>query len=99
MSIDDKLRNTLRDYGEHYIGKELAIDEIKQAFIDEGWTPEAAVEPRQSVTRVTTTNDYMTGQEFYDRFAVYLTSTGVERDAYYDDDMLEVAKKAAGLDV
>lgn len=90
MSIEDKLRGCLQEYdkdGNSNYGKAIAA--IKQASEDEGYI---------SFKSEYKAKGFMTGQEWYDRFAERLANVDYRGNSGYSQaDVLEAAKRASGL--
>jgi hypothetical protein len=103
MSLDDKLRGILGKEGITY--PPGAIEKIKQAFADEGYEkmPKAEdyrYEPGAVHSRVITSilkeGNYMTGQEWYDRFVQECKNLEPNHPSIFDP-VYEAAKKASGI--
>lgn len=106
--LDKKLDEILGKFGIQVLGDNSNPDtkqEIKQAFIDAGWSDNPFYYDSQSESL----KKKLTGQEWYDRFEKELqlpiTSTdfafGDDRDSrywLYRDDVIKIAKKAAGIE-
>lgn len=77
------------------------VGEIKQAFTDEGWVE---LPPRITQYDSDFKPNFMSGQEFYDRFWKELKKADEDiepedwADAYYVSFFLEAAKRAAGIE-
>ena len=102
MSLEEKLRTVIAPlfgavanspewHGDEEKLVDEVLDQIIQAFKDEGWRLHLA----ENVV-VVSREGYMTGQEWYDRF-----EKEMEQVIFYDsedrDDVTNAAKKAAGL--
>jgi hypothetical protein len=106
MSIDDKLREIVRDFGlkaefnSFSSDKDLpvVVAQIKQAFADEGW----AYLPKMTVTDLEEGREWinknmqqvMTGQEWYDKLIEEWLR--LPKDHGFVD-MQDAAKRAAGI--
>lgn len=108
--LDDKLKKILKSHVKRKafspkerirfnidigIDEDTAVDQIKQAFADEGWVEERLNnEPRHTVK-------VMTGKEWLDRFEKELGGENLkaiaEHDVGLEREMLEAAKKASGV--
>lgn len=93
-NLDDKLvellllftKEILNDTMDGY-DYDTCITQIKQAFADEGWSPDP-------LTEVKNINNLHTGQEWYDGFEKLLSnSTMIQRGL-----VLQAAKRASGID-
>ena len=107
--LDERLEEILGTH--HYSG---TFNEIKQAFIDDGWVKIPTAEKKDGVLYVNgvdpvmkfdgvkvTAIKLMTGQDWYDSFSEQLEK--VTADKYHGgfalfDDVTEAAKKAAGIE-
>jgi hypothetical protein len=100
-TLDDKLREIL-DNHERLVfeSTDMAIAQIKQAFADAGYPVSTHLEEEPKKVRLTFSNgnrvEYMTGQEWYNRFEKALEDElyGVE---FYPDQARQAARKAANL--
>lgn len=102
MSIDDKLKNLqthCEDCGFATVLSENCIERIKRAFAEEGYSKRSTITINDPGSKPI--NEFMTGQEFYDRFVKEFNYL-VKGHWYFDDktlvaDIEKAAKKAAGL--
>lgn len=109
MSIEDKLRDILNNFHGDPDFLEANVEAVKNAFIEEGYVQMAYNPVKREllgkpIGNVLSTNDVMTGQEFYDRFEreYHMRADWISADPIMGDDaehdVLLAARLAAGLD-
>ena len=90
--LDEKLSKFFRDYGLGVgIAEDDVIKQIKRAFKDAGYSKSALASIKAKMDIM----GMMTGQEWYDRFKVEFIK---DETAFYNGDMLAVARRAAGIE-
>lgn len=95
--MDERLREIIESLefeGHTYKTAPKAIAQIKQAFAEEGWCAPIHFIDRGDGIKVSA-EQVMTGQEWYDRFEKEIRKNG---KADFNKELLEAAKKAAGLE-
>lgn len=97
-SLDDKLHEILESLSSAETGNseddEWKIAQIKAAFESAGYVKEE----NKWVEYAKQMEQYMTGQEFYDRFIHELKAFYTELDIPQQEAALTAAKRAAGID-